>query len=81
MRRRPVVLSRTAPVADVYLLKASLAIMIRVVPVLKPDKDTLLKSEKKRGRTSVDDAGRCCKDRRRRSITNRLIDPPVMARG
>ena len=61
MRRRPVVLSRTAPVADVYLLKASLAIRIRVVPVLKPDtyKDVLSKSEKKRERTSVDDTGRC----------------------
>jgi hypothetical protein len=35
MLRRPVVLSRTAPVADVYLLKASLAIRIRVVPDIK----------------------------------------------
>ena len=33
MRRRPVVLSNTAPVADLYLLNPSVASKMRVVPV------------------------------------------------
>ena len=32
MRRRPVALSETAPVADLYLVRALVAIKMRVVP-------------------------------------------------
>ena len=76
----PVALSRTAPVADWYLVSPSVAIKMRVVPGMIEYFGVIYQDILERLLlTSVNNTGSGVEDVERVSVADRLVDSPVAA--